>query len=169
MTTRNWRYSYDWYEDRLPVPFSWSLLYHYVSGADRVELCSALSEGGLTPSVGMIKVVRRAVHLPIMVMIRPRGGDFLYSSHEVEIMLADIEQIKTLGVDGFVFGALTSDGEVDVPLMRRLVSACDGLPVTFHRGLHDRMTKSLLFDSTYLCTWDCTPLHAPHSLSRYSW
>ncbi|CAG8439603.1 1341_t:CDS:10 [Ambispora leptoticha] len=82
--------------------------------AARIELCDNLSEGGTTPSSGMIATVRKYVKIPIMVMIRPRGGDFCYSDHEFEVMCADIEHAKSLGADGVVFGILLKDGRIDV-------------------------------------------------------
>ena len=84
-------------------------------GASRIELCSALSEGGLTPSVGLLKVVKSLViGIPVFVMIRPRRGtDFVYSEDEILVMKKDIQILKDTGADGFVFGVLTPDGDVD--------------------------------------------------------
>uniref|UniRef100_A0AAQ4RZV0 Copper homeostasis protein cutC homolog n=1 Tax=Gasterosteus aculeatus aculeatus TaxID=481459 RepID=A0AAQ4RZV0_GASAC len=82
-------------------------------GAGRLELCSSLLEGGLTPSQGLLHVVKQCVKIPVYVMVRPRGGDFLYSDQEVEVMKKDIELMKTHGADGLVLGALTEDGRVD--------------------------------------------------------
>jgi len=104
------------------------------AGADRVELCCALSEGGLTPSAGTVETLRAASTIDVHVLIRPRGGDFSYDRYEVRAMLSDIETAMRLGAHGVVIGALTEDGDVDVPLCRRLVSAADGLSVTFHRA-----------------------------------
>lgn len=104
-------------------------------GATRVELCAAIPEGGTTPSYGEIKTAQALTsHIDINVIIRPRGGDFLYTPAEIESMLYDIELCKQLGVHGVVFGCLTKDGEVDVPLLERLVSASKPLSVTFHRA-----------------------------------
>ena len=104
-------------------------------GADRVELCAAIPEGGTTPSYGEIKVARRLLtQTRLHVIIRPRGGNFVYSELEAERMLADIEVCRQLGVDGVVFGCLTSEGDVDVPLCQRLMEASKGLSVTFHRA-----------------------------------
>lgn len=104
-------------------------------GAKRVELCAAIPEGGTTPSYGEIRMAQQlAPRVDINVIIRPRGGDFLYTEAEVGAMLLDIEMCKQLGVHGVVFGCLTADGELDVPLMRRLVEAARPLSVTCHRA-----------------------------------
>ncbi|XP_051473614.1 copper homeostasis protein cutC homolog isoform X2 [Apus apus] len=108
-------------------------------GAGRIELCAALLEGGTTPSMGLLQVVKQCVRVPVFVMIRPRGGDFLYSDREVEVMKADIRLAKLHGADGLVFGALTEDGRVDTELCTALL-VCRPLPVTFHRAfdmVHD--------------------------------
>lgn len=105
-----------------------------LGGAYRIELCSALEVGGLTPSYGLMKKAREAVSIKINAMIRPRGGDFLYSEREIEEMIEDIRVAKSLKMDGVVFGCLTPDGNVDVPLMKRLMAECEGLDVTFHRA-----------------------------------
>ncbi|XP_052041410.1 copper homeostasis protein cutC homolog isoform X2 [Apodemus sylvaticus] len=102
-------------------------------GAGRIELCSGLLEGGTTPSMGILQVVKQTVQIPVFVMIRPRGGDFLYSDREVEVMKADIRLAKLYGADGLVFGALTEDGHIDKDLCLSLVALCRPLPVTFHR------------------------------------
>ncbi|XP_012578880.1 PREDICTED: copper homeostasis protein cutC homolog isoform X1 [Condylura cristata] len=109
-------------------------------GAGRIELCSGLLEGGTTPSMGVLQVVKQCVQIPVFVMIRPRGGDFLYSDREVEVMKADIHLAKLYGADGLVFGALTEDGHIDKELCMTLVAICRPLPVTFHRAfdmVHD--------------------------------
>uniref|UniRef100_A0A8C2S796 Copper homeostasis protein cutC homolog n=1 Tax=Capra hircus TaxID=9925 RepID=A0A8C2S796_CAPHI len=90
-------------------------------GAGRIELCSGLLEGGTTPSMGVLQVVKQYVQIPVFVMIRPRGGDFLYSDREVEVMKADIRLAKLYGADGLVFGALTEDGHIDKELCMSLV------------------------------------------------
>ena len=103
-------------------------------GADRVELCSGIPEGGTTPSFGMIRKARESISIGLNVIIRPRGGDFLYSKDELEEMIYDIRTAKELGADGLVFGCLTKDGYVDKAAMSRLMKAAEGLPVTFHRA-----------------------------------
>lgn len=103
-------------------------------GAARVELCAGIPEGGTTPSYGEMVTARRAIGIQLNVIIRPRGGDFLYTSAEVQTMLLDIEAAKAAGADGVVFGCLRADGTVDVELNRRLKEAAGGLSTTFHRA-----------------------------------
>ena len=106
-----------------------------MGGASRVELCAGIPEGGTTPSYGEIKTAQALTStIDINVIIRPRGGDFLYTEAEVEAMMLDIELCKQLGVHGVVFGCLTSEGDIDVPLMRRLIEAAKPLSVTCHRA-----------------------------------
>ena len=104
------------------------------AGAQRIELCANLTEGGTTPSAGTIGVALSRVGVPVFVMIRPRGGDFLYSPMELAVMMRDIATARTLGAHGVVVGALTADGAVDVERMRAFVEAARPLPVTFHRA-----------------------------------
>jgi len=104
------------------------------AGAGRVELCDNLVEGGTTPSAGAIEVAVRRLTIPVMVMIRPRGGDFLYRGAEVDVMLADIEEARRRGAHGVVFGALTADGSVDRAITEELVAAARPMAVTFHRA-----------------------------------
>lgn len=104
-------------------------------GANRVELCAGIPEGGTTPSYGEISVARELLsQTRLHVIIRPRGGDFLYSPVEIQTMLKDIEMAKQIGADGVVFGCLTAKGEIDLPVMRELMNASEGLSVTFHRA-----------------------------------
>lgn len=103
-------------------------------GARRVELCSALEVGGVTPSMGLMREVRAVEGLKLHVLIRPRGGDFLYDDAEVTCMVQDIIAARDCGADGVVIGALTADGDIDVSVCRRLVEAAGNMSVTFHRA-----------------------------------
>lgn len=103
-------------------------------GADRVELCDNLLEGGTTPSAGSIKVARRGLKIGLQVIIRPRGGDFLYDAHEIEVMREDIRIAKDLGADGVVIGCLTAEGEIDQARTQELIALARPLNVTFHRA-----------------------------------
>jgi copper homeostasis protein len=104
------------------------------SGAKRIELCGGLGEGGTTPGIGLLRLVKKAVNIPIYVMIRPRGGDFVYDSLEFETMLAEIEAAKEAGADGLVLGVLKAEGSVDRERTAALVRAGSPLGVTFHRA-----------------------------------
>lgn len=104
-------------------------------GVNRVELCASPAEGGVTPSLATIEQVAGIEGLDLSVMIRPRGGDFLYSDQEFRTMLLDIEHARRAGATGVVFGVLTADGRVDVERTRRLVEASKGLETTFHRAV----------------------------------
>src|SRR5271155_691429 len=104
-------------------------------GAQRVELCANLLEGGTTPSAGAIRAARENAKITINVMIRPRGGDFLYTDAEFASMQHDIRIAKELGADGIVLGLLRADGTIDVERTRQLVELAQPLPVTFHRAI----------------------------------
>lgn len=104
-------------------------------GVNRVELCASPAEGGVTPSIATIERVAQIDNLDLSVMIRPRGGDFLYSDDEFDTMLLDIERARAAGATGVVFGILTADGRVDVERTRRLVVASKGMETTFHRAV----------------------------------
>lgn len=104
------------------------------AGAQRVELCDNLVEGGTTPSLGMLSVTRKAMDISIHALIRPRGGDFYYSPAEMEVMKQDIFAAKHAGANGVVLGALAVNGSVDVEKTRMLVQAARPLSITFHRA-----------------------------------
>lgn len=103
-------------------------------GARRLELCDALFDGGTTPSAGMIAACKAAVSIPVFVMIRPRGGGFVYSDAERDVMRRDIVVARELGADGVVIGGMLPNGTVDLALVQFLVEAAHDLPVTFHRA-----------------------------------
>ena len=109
------------------------------TGARRIELCERLELGGVTPSEGLLRKVLAERALPVNVLVRPRGGDFVYDGAEVEAMLVSIRLCAALGAAGVVVGALTPAGAVDLPVMRRLVAAARdaGLSVTFHRAFDE--------------------------------
>jgi len=119
-------------------------------GAARIELCSGLIEGGVTPGAGLIRAVRSAVSMKLHVMIRPRGGDFCYDDAELEVMRFEIDAAKRLGVDGVVFGILDPDGGIDVARTRQLVELARPLEVTFHRAFD--MTPDLFQALEDICT-----------------
>lgn len=103
-------------------------------GAYRVELCAAIPEGGTTPSYGDIVMARELLTIKLHVIIRPRGGDFLYSELEQKTMLKDIEMARKLGADGIVIGCLTPQGDVDMKRNRELIDAAGDMSITFHRA-----------------------------------
>lgn len=107
------------------------------AGADRLELCAALSEGGLTPSFGLIESVLEVVDIPVHVMVRPHNRGFHYTKHDVAVMKKDIQMIQTLGAAGIVIGSLTTYGVVDQEMLAALLEETEGLAVTFHRAFDE--------------------------------
>ncbi len=113
-------------------------------GADRIELCTDLSSGGITPSAELMQTVRDRIRIPVHVLIRPRAGNFVYSDHEVAVMRDDIESAKRLGMDGVVLGILGNNARVDIERTKALVELARPLSVTFHRAFdacHDLETS----------------------------
>nr|XP_012136229.1 PREDICTED: copper homeostasis protein cutC homolog [Megachile rotundata] len=106
-------------------------------GAVRLEVCSALSEGGLTPTPGFLHKIKSFSPVPVYAMLRVRAGDFVYSKEEMDVMLQDLKILKDQGADGFVFGALKSNDEIDVESCKIILSAAEPLPVTFHRAFDE--------------------------------
>ena len=106
-------------------------------GADRIELCDNLSMGGTTPSYGTIKKTLEKLKIPVFPIIRPRGGDFCYSSDEIEIMKEDIKICKSLGAKGVVLGMLTEDKKIDFELVKEFVSLAAPMEVTFHKAIDE--------------------------------
>ena len=102
-------------------------------GADRLELCSALAVGGLTPYEGLLRQIRAESDIPVRCLMRPRAGDFLYTAEEQDMLRSQILQLKAAGADGFVIGFLKADGSLDVEAMKPLVEACGGSGITLHR------------------------------------
>lgn len=104
------------------------------AGADRIELCSAPAEGGLTPSAGALLAARQRISIPVHPIVRPRGGDFCYSEIEFSQMKSDIALMREQGFPGLVIGLLDEDGHIDLPRMQQVMRLCDGMSVTFHRA-----------------------------------
>jgi copper homeostasis protein len=116
-------------------------------GAQRLELCDTLFNGGTTPSAPMIAACKAAVSIPVYVMIRPRGGEFVYSDDERDVMRGDISVARELGADGIVTGGLLHDGTIDLELVKYLVGAAQDMPVTFHRAFDSTPNLELSLDS----------------------
>jgi copper homeostasis protein len=117
------------------------------AGGGRIELCANPAEGGTTVSYGMIKAAREAVNIPVFPIIRPRGGDFLYSNAEFDIMVQDVKHCKEIGMDGVVFGFLDAAGNVDKEKTSRLAAIAYPMEVTFHRAFdHSREPMEALED-----------------------
>lgn len=112
------------------------------AGAHRIELCSNLEQGGITPSYGLIKQAVLQSEIPINVLIRPRAGNFVYDEDEIRIMFEDIQMCKQLGCYGVVVGVLTETNAIDTKCLRELVTHAHPLPVTFHRAFEDCNDKT---------------------------
>jgi copper homeostasis protein len=112
------------------------------TGADRIELCANHFDGGTTPSYGTLKTVREKINLPVFPIVRVRGGDFLYSDEEFEVMKKEVALIKNLGFEGIVIGLLQKDGTIDIQRTSKLVEIGYPVEVTFHRAF-DRATEPL--------------------------
>lgn len=115
-------------------------------GANRIELCDNLKEGGTTPSAGTIKMAKKYLDIPVFVIINPRGGHVIYSQEEVELMKHDIDVCKSLGVDGVVIGALTQDKQLDVEIMKSLIERARGMEITFHMAFDFVKDKEATMD-----------------------
>jgi copper homeostasis protein len=126
-------------------------------GAHRVELCTDLLEGGITPSAGLIALVRKSISIGVFVMIRPRGGDFSYTDLEFEVMQEEIRQAQHFGADGIVLGLLDEQGHVDIPRTRQLVELAGSMQVTFHRAI-DMTPDPLVALNEVIATGACRVL-----------
>ena len=138
------------------------------TGACRIELCERLEIGGVTPSEALLRAALAATDLPVNVLVRPRGGDFVYDEAEVEAMLESIRLCRALGANGVVIGALTPSGAVDLPVMRRLVAAAKGdLSVTFHRAFDETADPSAALEDIIALGCDrlLTSGHAPDAFA----
>lgn len=139
------------------------------TGAQRIELCDRLEVGGVTPPEPLLRAVLAATALPVNVLVRPRGGDFVYDEDEIQAMLAGIRLCGSLGAHGVVVGALTPAGQVDLPAMRRLLSAAraSGLSVTFHRAFDETADPFAALEDVIAlgCNRLLTSGHAPDAFA----
>ena len=117
------------------------------AGAGRLELCENLDVGGITPSVELLGAVRAAVRIPISVMVRPRGGRYVHSPSELDLMRRQIDQARDFGADMIVIGVLTESDAIDLPAVRELVACASDVPVTFHRAFDDVDDQLAALDS----------------------
>lgn len=115
-------------------------------GADRIELCDNLYEGGTTPSFGTIKASIENLNIPIFVMIRPRGGSFVFNEEEIRIMETDIEMCKNLGAPGIVIGTLTEEGKIDEATVKRLIALSGDMKISFHMAFDEIEDKKMAID-----------------------
>ena len=121
------------------------------AGADRIEMCDNAAEGGTTPSYGILKRIKEVVNIPVFPIIRPRGGDFLYSDEEYKTMLYDVQVCKDLGFEGVVVGLLTDIGTVDIKRTEQLVKAAGNMQVTFHRAFDRTINPFHALESVIYC------------------
>jgi len=143
----------------------------YNAGAQRIELCSAPAEGGLTPSAATMRLARKYVKIPIHMMIRPREGDFCYSEREFESMLLDIAAAKMVGMEGVVAGILNSDGTIDEKRMALLVDAAFPMNVTFHRAFdmvkdQDEALEAIIYSGCARILTSGGQQNAPQGIER---
>lgn len=117
------------------------------AGADRLELCDNLAVGGTTPRSALLAAVKQQVRIPVAVMVRPRGGSFVFSRVEVDSMYRDIAMAQSLGADALVIGVLDAAGRVDAGLTRSLVARAKGIPVTFHRAFDEVTNQRAALDA----------------------
>lgn len=115
-------------------------------GADRIELCDNLSQGGTTPSYGTIKIALSTLKIPVFPIIRPRGGDFCYTPAEIEVIKEDIKVCKSLGAKGVVLGLLTKDKKIDFEVLSQLVELAKPMEVTFHKAIDELEDPTLVID-----------------------
>ena len=115
-------------------------------GADRIELCDNLSQGGTTPSYGTIKIALSTLKIPVFPIIRPRGGDFYYTPAEIEVIKEDIKVCKSLGTKGVVLGLLTKDKKIDLEVLSQLVELAKPMEVTFHKAIDELEDPTLVID-----------------------
>lgn len=106
-----------------------------IGGADRIELVCALIDGGLTPSIGLIKEVTNAVSIPVRVMLRPHGHSFVYDAYDQQVIMQDLQAIRQTNAEGIVFGALTKEGLIDTVLLEQIIQHKGSLKLTFHRAV----------------------------------
>ncbi len=106
-------------------------------GADRIELCENLAVGGTTPSFGTIAMCKKLLNIPVIVMIRPRGGNFVYSPPEVDTMIEDIRICRKAGADGIAMGMLTASGQIDLDILKQLISEAGPMQITFHKAIDE--------------------------------
>ena len=121
------------------------------TGADRVELCADMLVGGTTPTIEIIKQAREHLNIDLYIMIRPRGGNFVYSDSEFEQMKSEIEAIKKLGVNGFVFGILKDDNTINIEQNLELVELAKSFPCTFHRAFDEILDYEKALENVISC------------------